>query len=204
MDIRQIKAIEAANKKKILRVCPTAADMSGIYIMNREENGFKYCYVGQAKHVLSRLAQHLNGYQHIDLSLKKHKLYREDNKTGWQIGVIYCPIDKLDEYEQKYILMYANAGYQMRNKTSGSQGKGKENLDVDVHRKGYRDGIKQGYNNARREVSRLFEKHLNYEKKSKKPNKNQDKALQKFESFIDLTVLKEDEDEEENCERNGA
>ena len=76
MNYRQIKAIEQKNKQRILAVCSNVTETSGIYILIREENGFKYAYVGQAKHLLTRLAQHLSGYQHIDLSIKKHGLTR--------------------------------------------------------------------------------------------------------------------------------
>ena len=124
----QIFAIRAKNKRKILEVCPTAKDQSGIYIMTREENGFKYCYVGQAVKVLSRLADHLNGYQHIDLSIKNHKFYSANNPTGWKIGCLYFPEQLLDEKEQFYTMQYANAGYQMRNKTGGD--KARVNLEL--------------------------------------------------------------------------
>lgn len=70
INYRQIKAIEKRNKERILSVCPDAPEMSGIYILIREENGFRFAYIGQAKNILSRLAQHLSGYQHIDLSIK--------------------------------------------------------------------------------------------------------------------------------------
>ena len=69
VNYRQIKAIEQKNKERILKVRPNVPNTSGIYIFFREENDIKYAYVGQAKHLLSRLAQHLSGYQHIDLSL---------------------------------------------------------------------------------------------------------------------------------------
>ena len=49
-----------------------------------------------------------------------------------------------------------------------------------------REGVAYGYLKARKEVANLFQKHLNYSKKSDKPNKNQDKALAKFENFINL------------------
>lgn len=39
-------------------------------MVRTDENGFRYAYIGQAVHILTRLAQHLVGYQHIDLSLK--------------------------------------------------------------------------------------------------------------------------------------
>lgn len=183
MNYRQIKAIE--NKQRILAVRDTP-ETSGIYILTREENGFKYAYVGQAKHLLSRLAQHLSGYQHIDLSLKKHGLYSEENPCGWNIQWVSIPETLLDKYEQRLIKQYANNGYQMRNKTSGSQGVGKQGLDNQKAPKGYHDGLAQGYKNAQKYVANLFEKHLNYSKKSDKPNKNQDKALIKFKEFLDL------------------
>ena len=45
---KQLKAIEAKNKKRILAVCPDVNDESGVYILTRYESGFKYAYVGQA------------------------------------------------------------------------------------------------------------------------------------------------------------
>ena len=184
MNYRQIKAIEQKNKQRILNVCKVP-ETSGIYILTREENGFKYAYIGQAKHLLTRLAQHLSGYQHIDLSLKKHGLYSKENPCGWDIGWFLCPITELDQREQEYIKEYANAGYQLRNKTSGSQGVGKQGLDVQKSPKGYRDGLAQGYKNAQKEVANLFEKHLIFAKKSDKPNKLQEKAIEKFKAFLD-------------------
>lgn len=187
MDYKNYKqrlAIEAKNKKRWLAVCPDLNDKSGIYILTREENGFKYAYIGQAKHILTRLAQHLVTYQRIDLSLKAHGLYSEDNPTGWKVGAINYPIEELDEMEQFYILKYAQYGYQLRNLTSGSQGAGKEKIADYRPAKGYRDGIKQGYKNASRDIANLFDKHLDYKPKSDKPNKNQEKAMQKFEDFL--------------------
>jgi len=185
MNFRQIKAIESQNKARILKCCPNIPETSGIYILTREENGFRYAYIGQAKHLLTRLAQHLTGYQHIDLSIKKHGLYDElINPNGWKITCIFFPICELDKQEQHYIKKFANAGYQLRNKTSGSQGEGKRGLDDQKSSKGYYDGLKQGYKNAQKEVANLFKKHLNYSKKSDKPNKLQEKALEKFKAFL--------------------
>jgi hypothetical protein len=183
MNYRQIKDIEQKNKERILKVCDVP-EISGIYILTRYEDGFKYAYVGQAKHLLTRLAQHLSGYQHIDLSLKKHGLYSTENPNGWHISWLPFHENVLDEYEQKIIKRYANDGFQLRNKTSGSQGEGKRGLGNQKASKGYYDGLQQGYKNAQKFVSNLFDKHLNYSKKSEKPNKNQEKALEKFESFL--------------------
>lgn len=184
---KQRIAIENNYKKKLLEVNPALTDNSGIYFFTREdENGFKYAYIGQAKHILSRLAQHFTGYQHIDLSLKKHGMYSDENKEGWCVNYIEYPEDQLDNMERYYIKQYAEQGYQLRNKTSGGQDDGKSQIDNYRPTKGYRDGLIQGRKNASKEIAKLFEKHLNYSKKSDKPNKNQDKALEKFEEFLNF------------------
>lgn len=184
MKYRQIKAIEKVNKGRILKVCPDATEEPGIYVFYREEHKLKFAYVGQAKHLLTRLSQHLSGYQHIDLSIKKHGLYSEDNPCGYKISFVTCHQTELDKKEQEYIVKVANLGYQLRNKTSGSQGKGKVGINDNKPSKGYYDGLKQGYLNAQKFVANLFEKHLQYSKKSEKPNKLQEKAVQKFEDFL--------------------
>lgn len=185
VNYRQIKVIEQKNKQRILKLCPTLSDESGIYIFHRKENGIKYAYVGQAKHLISRLAQHLKGYQHIDLSIKRHGLWSVDNPCGWNLWIIPCAENELNEQEQYYIQDLANKGYQLRNHTTGSQGVGKRGLDNQKAPRGYHDGLRQGYLNARKEIAHLFELHLNYSKKSDKPNKNQEKALEKFRVFLE-------------------
>lgn len=187
VNYKQTKAIEniKKDKERVLKLHPSIPETSGIYIFYRRENGFKYAYVGQAKHLLTRLAQHLSGYQHIDLSIKRHGLWSVDNPCGWNVRILECGEDELNQREQFYIQWCANEGYQMRNKTSGSQGKGKQGLDDQKSPKGYYDGLKQGYKNARKEVAHLFELHLDYSKKSDKPNKLQEKALVKFKEFLD-------------------
>ena len=188
VNYRQIKAIEQKNKQRILSVCSNVPETSGIYFFTREEDGFKFAYIGQAKHLLTRLAQHLSGYQRIDLSIKKHGLWSENNPCGWKVFYSLCEEGDLDIEEQKFIKAYANRGYQLRNKTSGSQGTGKKGLDDQKAPKGYHDGLEQGYKNARKYVRNLFDKHLNYSKKSDKPNKNQEKALEKFKDFLNWEV----------------
>lgn len=184
--LKKAKAIEAKNKKLLFAVNPQLNERSGIYFLTRvDENGIKYAYIGQAKHILTRLAQHLSGYQHIDLSLRKHGLYSESNIYGWKVGFLEFPLSELDEKEQHYIKQYASKGYQLRNKTAGGQGEGKAQIDEYKPAKGYRDGLKQGYKNASREIANLFDKHLNVSRKSEKPNKNQEKALEKFNTFLE-------------------
>ena len=185
MNYRQLYAIKKANKERILKVCPNCPETSGIYFLLREEDGFKYAYIGQSVNILQRLADHLQGYQYIDLSIKKHGLWSEENQTGWNIHFLVFPKDQLDDKEQYYIKKYANAGYQLRNVTSGSQGQGKKGLDNAKPPKNYYDGLSQGYKNAQKFVANLFEKHLDYKQKSDKPNKNQEKAMQKFKDFLE-------------------
>ena len=186
-NIRQRKAIESSYKKKLLAVNPILNENSGIYFLTRtDENGIKYFYIGQAKHILSRLADHFTGFQHIDLSLKKRGLYSVDNPYGWKVNALNYPVAELDKWEQYWILNYTKQGYQCRyNKTAGGQGEGKEKINEYRPAKGYRDGLTQGYKNASREVANLFEKHLNVSIKSDKPNKNQQKALEKFNNFLE-------------------
>ena len=192
---KQVYAIKERCKKQILKVNPGVTDQSGIYFLTREEDGFKYAYIGQAKHLLSRLAEHLTGYQHIDMSLKKHGLYNDDNVTGWKVNVICYPLEELDSKEQYWIKQYANKGYQLRNKTSGSQGTGKSKIDEYKPSKGYRDGLDQGKKNASRDISHLFDLHLEVRTKKEPPTKNQEKALQKFNEFLNYyKVVKTNED----------
>lgn len=186
MNYKQIKAIEQKNKKMLLALNPNLDDESGIYILLREdENKIKYAYIGQAKHILTRLAQHLSGYQHIDLSLKKHKLFTEENPYGWRVGFVHCPIEELDAMEKKLIQSYASAGYQLRNKTAGGQGEGKVQIDEYRPTKTYRDGLQQGRKALARDLKHIMDKHLTIELKAeKKANRASQKAFEKFKTLL--------------------
>lgn len=186
MNYKQIYAIKKANEERILKVCPNCPNTSGIYFLIRKEEGFKYCYIGQARNLIERLGNHLSGYQqHIDRSLKKHGLWSEENPTGWEVFTLRFPIDVLDEKEQYFIQKYANSGYQMLNVTSGSQGKGKTDIGERKPSRGYYDGLEQGYKNAKKEVAHLFNLHLDYTTKKQPPTKLQEKALAKFKDFLE-------------------
>lgn len=183
---RQVKAIESTNKKRFLKQNEILNDNSGIYFLTRiDENGIKYAYIGQAKHILTRLAQHMVGYQHIDLSLKSHGLYNEDNVYGWKAEALNFEQDLLDKKEQEYIIEYANKGYQLRNKKNGGQNGGSSQIDEYRPKKGYREGLEQGRKNTIKEIANLFDKHLDYSQKSDKPNKNQEKAMLKFKEILE-------------------
>ena len=184
-NLRKAKAIEAKNKKRLLAIDPYLDEGSGIYfLVRKDENGIKYAYIGQAKHLLTRLAQHLSGYQHIDLSLKKHGLYSSENIYGWKIGFLHFQISELDFMEKKFIQMYSNNGYQLRNKTAGGQGEGKTQIDDYRPAKGYRDGIAQGRKNLAKELTNIIDKQLCISLKEEK--KNNKVSIKAFEKFNDL------------------
>jgi hypothetical protein len=194
-NIARAKAIEQENKKRLLKLNPKLNDRSGIYFLLREdENGFKFAYVGQAIHTLSRLASHLVGYeQHIDLSLRKHKLYSEDNPYGWRVEFLNFPESQLDEKEKYYIKLYADNGYQLRNVSIGGQGGNRDSGSIGERKapKGYLQGIQQGRKNLARELSNIAEKHLKIEIRADKAN---NKVSQKqYEKFMDLLKVGESE-----------
>lgn len=185
-NFKKAKAIENTNKLLLKKVNTDLDEESGIYFLTRtDEDGIRYAYIGQAKHILTRLAQHLAGYQHIDLSLKKHGLYADDNSHGWKIGFLHYPLEELDKQEQHYIKAYAQYGYQLRNKTSGSQGVGKKQIDEYRPQKGYYDGLKQGKKVLARELTNIIDKHLKISlKDGKENNKVSMKAFGKFNDLL--------------------
>ena len=188
-NFRKAKAIEYKNKKRLLEVNPNLDDKSGIYFLTRvDEDGINYFYIGQAKHILTRLAQHLVNFQHIDLSLKKRGLYSNKNPYGWKIGFLHYPISELDKWEQHWILEYTKKGYQCRyNKTSGGQGDGKEKINEFKPAKGYYDGLAQGRKNLAKELSHIIDKHLIVSLRPEKANnKVSQKALEKFNGLLEI------------------
>lgn len=194
--LAQIKAIDKKNRQRLLAVNPMIDNGSGIYFLLREDSvtGIKFSYVGQARAIENRLLQHLRGFQRIDISLKSHGLYSEDNPDGWRIEFIHFPIDQLDEKERYYITLYAKNGYQSRNIDTGG-GSGKRELGERKQPKGYRDGLKQGKKNSSREVAHLFEKHLDYKPKNDPPNRYQKQAVEKFEEFLNYHKIPDDNGE---------
>ena len=190
-NIAKAKAIEKQNRERLLKLNPKLNDRSGIYFLLREdENGFKYAYVGQAVHTLSRLASHLVGYeQHIDLSLKRHKLYDEEkNPYGWRVEFLNFPESQLDEKEKYYIKLYADKGYQLRNVSLGGQGENRASGSIGERKppKGYFQGILQGKKVLARQLSSIAEKHLIIRlKPEKEHNKVSQKQFEKFNQLLD-------------------
>lgn len=184
----QAMAIEKKNKERLLKLNPRLNERSGIYFLTRiDENGFKYAYVGQAKNLLQRLASHLSGYkQHIDLSLKKHKLWSQENPYGWVVNFENFSQNRLDEMEKYYIKKYADDGYQLRNVSVGGQGSDRSSGQIGERKpqKGYRDGVEQGKKNLAMELSGIAEKHLKIEIRDDK--KNNKVSQKQYDKFMDL------------------
>lgn len=195
-NIAKAKAIEKQNKKRLLAVNPKLNERSGIYFLLRtNEQGFKFAYIGQAKHILTRLAQHLSGYQqHIDRSLKAHSLYSEDNPYGWRVEFLNFPEAELDEKEKFYIKQYADAGYQLRNVSVGGQGSERDSGQIGERKppKGYFQGVLQGKRVLARQLSSIAEKHLKIEiREDKKNNKVSQRQFEKFKELMNEDSYKE-------------
>lgn len=193
MDYRKRYAILNKNKEQWLQFLPIR-DESGIYILTRyDENGFKYAYVGQAKKVLTRLAEHLSGYQHIDLSLKKHGIGSAFQIGKWKCEkVIYCDEAELDNAEQEWIRKCHELGYQLYNHTTGSQGQGKQALGEQKPAKGYYDGIKQGRKKVIEEITYRLDKG-DIRLVIDNPNKRKEQHLTKL-----MEILRENDNEVNN------
>ena len=80
---------------------------SGIYLWSRyDENGVYCWYIGKAKNLLHRTAQHIvDGQSHLDKSIKKHGFCGgKEGRRGWDLDIIkYCREDELDKLEQFWI-----------------------------------------------------------------------------------------------------
>lgn len=192
-NFKKAKIIEKKNKEILKKHNRFLNEHSGIYFLTRvDELGIRYAYIGQAKHILTRLAQHMVGYQHIDLSLKKRGLWSKDNPYGWNTNFAEYPEDSLDELEKRYIKLYADKGYQLLNKTAGGQGEGKIKIAEFKASRGYRDGLRLGKLALVRELNHIIDKHLTIElKEAKKGNKTSQKALEKFMELLNEENYKE-------------
>ena len=200
-NIAKAKAIENQNKKRLLNVNPKLNERSGIYFLLREdENNFKYAYIGQARSVLQRLCSHMSGYkQHIDLSLRKHKLYDKDNNPyGWRVEFLNFPESQLDEKEKYYIKLYADKGYQLRNVSVGGQGSERDSGQIGERKppKGYMQGVLQGKKVLARNLSSIAEKYLKIELKDEcKGKKVPERQFEKFKEMMNEDSYKESDKE---------
>lgn len=186
---KQIFSKVGEMKKIVKQHCTSAVERSGIYMFYRfeEESSIKYAYIGQAKRLLTRLAQHLvNKSQHIDKSLYKRGLYSQENPYGWHISVItYCPEEKLDKFEQAYIKKAQESGFSLYNVTGGGQFDKEQDINerYQPNLKRYKSGKNKGYEKCLTEVRTYFNKYLDY---SIKPptNKIKERKAEEFKKFL--------------------
>ena len=191
VNYRQVFAIKSDNEKRIRKLCPDMPHKSGIYIFYRlNEKGEKCAYVGQAKDLLHRTAEHLSvkvKKTHIDKSLYAHKLYNEENPTGWKVAVLrLCPLDELDILEQQFIEHYRqNKNLRLYNVCGGGQFDKAEDVGerYEIKLKTYKNGKMFAYEKARLYVKNMFDKYLDYTIKGK-VTKIKERKFAEFGKFL--------------------
>lgn len=190
MDLKQRFAILNDKKKIIKSICPEIDECSGIYCFYRiDEDGENCCYIGQAKNLLNRTAQHLiDKKQHIDKSIYKHKIYSETNPHGWKLKVLEKPIfGGLDLAEQFYINVYFKKNWKLYNVTGGGQIDKKSDIGErqQTKLKSYKNGKNLGYDKARDYVKVMFDKYLDFSIKGK-TNKTKERKLSEFKEWLEV------------------
>ena len=191
VNYRKLFAIQANLEKKIKQACPSIDNKSGIYVLTREDESDKYAYIGKAVNLLKRMVSHLHGYeQRIDVSLKKRGFYSKENELGWQLHITHYPENILNDIERNLINKYKENGYILYNIESGGT-KGKHDINERKPAKNYHDGLKQGYNKARKQISMWFDKYLDYTIKGV-PNAVKLRYFEKFKKFISGEEEKDD------------
>ena len=190
MNYRQRFAILNDKKKIIKTMCPQITNKSGIYMFSRINEDCNICiYVGQAKDLLSRTAQHLmDKKQHIDKSIYVHKLYDQiSNPSGWFVRILeFCDEEMLDIREQHYIEYFRSKNdVVLYNVTGGGQFNKAEDIGerYEVKLKSYRNGKAIAYDKAKQYVKTMFDKYLDYTIKGK-PTKIKERKLKEFKDFL--------------------
>lgn len=179
---KKIYAMKRERENRIKKICPGIPYTSGIYAFYRkDESGIRRAYVGQAVSLCERCASHLGEYDHIALSLKKHKFYSKENPYGWKLTYHTFPKRELDKREVETIKKYADAGFQMYNITAGGQSAGKLVTGQYKPPKTYQQGIQAGKKTLAKELLHIIDLHLTVKlKEGKENNKVSQKALEKF------------------------
>lgn len=166
---------------------------SGIYLYERtDEKGITYFYIGLAVNIYNRQISHWNGFQRIDISMRKRGFKNETNPYGWEFKILeFCPKEILNEREQYWIMEYLKQGKQTYNLNYGGN-QGKSNT-FDKERKGYQQGVSNGVDKTKKQVKVYFDKYLDF---SIKPPTNKIKE-RKFAEFQEFLKGKEDIEETE-------
>lgn len=171
-------------QKKIQPIISSKENGSGIYLYQRvDEQGIRYFYCGLAVNLFERQISHWNGFQRIDISMRKRGFYSEENPFGWKFRILeHCNKDKLEEREQYWIKHFMELGYQTYNLNYGGN-KGKENT-FDKERKGYLKGKEDGKIAILRQIKVYFDKYLDFVIKEPQ-NKIKERKLQEFREMLD-------------------
>lgn len=191
---KQIFAKQKEAEKVVLKACPKMDNGSGIYFYTRVdlETNEKFAYIGLARNLIRRNSQHILGYQHIDISLRKRGFYSKENESGWKLNFLHFPENQLEEKERYYIEQYQKANVTLLNIESGGR-EGKSFINEKAPPKTYRDGLAQGEKNMLNKVKVFFDKYLDYVIKDK-PNKIKER---KHKEFAELLNYKEEENRNE-------
>lgn len=156
---------------------------SGIYLYERtDEKGITYFYIGLAVNIFNRQISHWNGFQRIDISIRKRGFKSEANPYGWTFKILeICPKETLNDREQYWILEYLKQGKQTYNLNYGGN-KGKTNT-FDKEKKGYQQGVAYGVTKTKRKVKEFFDKYLGYGIKEP-TNKTKERKLEEFKDYL--------------------
>lgn len=148
MNYKQLYAKKHKAEKQIVDAFGDPTECSGVYVFHRYNNEREtHCfYIGQAKNLRRRIADHLLEHDHIALSLKTYGLYDSaSNPNGWSCSWKSVPINMLDQVEQETIAEHMSYdGIELYNITGGGQGKGKTDINKRAERGGWRKGKSAG------------------------------------------------------------
>ena len=182
------KAVFAKQKQYediVKKACPSIDNRSGVYFYTRTDlvTGEKFAYIGLAKRLLARCCQHMLGYQHIDISIRKRGLYSKENEGGWKLNCLHFPEQLIEEKERFYIEQYQKANVTLLNIEGGGR-QGKVDIAERKPVKTYTDGLKQGRKNAVREVKVFFDKYLDFSIKDN-PTKIKERKYNEFRKWLE-------------------
>lgn len=156
---KKMFAIQKRLEGVVLKACPNMTHGPGIYFYTREDEKGKYAYIGKAVDLLRRSVSHLQGYQRIDISLKKRGFYSKDNEGGWKLNFLPFPDYVLNDRESYYIKKYQDAGYELYNIESGGT-TGKTIINERKGPKTYTEGKKEGKKQLSKALKDIIDKYL--------------------------------------------
>ena len=183
---KQVFAKKARLEKELRTRFPKIDSRPAIYIYHKrtEENELRM-YIGQSVNLLDRTISHMEGYSHIDISLRKWGWYDEQtNPYGWKFHFYYCPKNELDKLERAEIQKWTEKGATLYNITDGGQGEGKSDINARKPTKTYKDGLAQGELNLKRKLNDIISKYLTIG--LKKEGKLAENALNKFWMLLNI------------------